>query len=430
MIGVLLDSVLPHSQRADAVVKVDDTLGLSLSPEGESRVWAAVSESCHLRVMHEGRIGYASGPVGNPAGLRDRALAAALAGPALELHAPLPAPLPQVATRSAPVVSADAPALESVARNLFERLRRSSRRVEVWAERSSGSVRVGNTRGVMTGYDATLAGAGAVVESISAGYAPPCRVHWAGASLPELSDLEGLVGEVDARLEPRLLARGRLPSTMPVCLSPRAVATFLLPLRAALTGREAFSGESPLRDQVGERVFDPRLTVSDDPLAGGRPGSRPVDDDGVVARSIALVERGRVSGFLADLETGARAGVPSTGHGWRGPGGSRVGFTNMRVAPGVETRATLLTMMGRGLLVDELAWRSGPNPIRGTFRLPAPWSYLVENGRVIGRLEGVELRGNTFAALNRIGAIGNDPTWVGSACVPSLLVEGVGVVPG
>ncbi len=430
MIGVLLDSVSPQTQRADVVLKADDTLSLSLSAEGESRIWAAGSEYCSMRVMHEGRIGYASGPPADPTGLRERALAAAAAGPALEFHAPLPAPLPQVAIRSAQVASADPAALEALARNLFERLRRSSRRVEAWAERSAGSVRVGNTRGVLTGYEVTLAGAGATVESISAGYAPPVRVHWAGTALPGLGDLEGLVSEVDARLGPPLLSRARLAPTMPVCLSPRALATFLLPLRAALTGREAFSGESPLRGQVGERIFDPRLTVSDDPLAAGRPGSRPVDDDGVVTRSLVLIERGRVNGFLADLETGARAGVPSTGHGWRRQGGSRVGFSNLRVAAGIETRATLLTMMGRGLLVDELEWRSGPNPLRGTFSLPAPWTYLVENGSVVGRLEGVVLTGNTFAALGRIGAIGNDPTWVGSACLPSMLLEGLGVLPG
>ncbi len=430
MIGVLLDAVAPHTQRADAVIKEDDTLTLSLAPDGHSRIWAATSACSHLRVMHEGRIGYGSGAALDAAALRDRALAAAAAGPTLELQVPVPAPLPQVATRSAQAVSAGAPALEGIARNLFERLRRSHRRVEVWAERSAGSVRVGNTRGVLTGYDVTLAGAGAVVESIGAGYAPPCRVHWSGAALPELSDLEGLVSEVEARLEPRLLSRSRLDPVMPVVLSPRALATFLLPLRAALTGRQALAGESPLRHQVGERVFDPRLTVIDDPLAPGRPGSRPVDDDGVVTRSIVLIERGRVNGFLADLETGARSGVPSTGHGWRRQGGSRVGFSNVRVTPGVETRATLLTMMGRGLLVDELEWRSGPNPLRGTFRLPAPWTYLVENGRVTGRLEGLQLVGNTFAALNRIGAIASDPTWVGSACVPSLLLEGLGVLPG
>jgi PmbA protein len=428
VIGALLDATIGRAQRADAVIKTDQTLSLTLTPEGQSRVWSSDSSTTYLRVMVDGRVGHASASGADPAGLRDRALAAAPAGPALDLHLPLPAPLPELSLRSPAVAVAEVPALDGLARILFERLQRTQRRVEVWVERSIGSVRLGNTRGVLTGYEATLAGAGAVVESIGAGYAPPCRVHQSGAGLPELVDLEGLVNEVDRRLDPPLIQERRRDAALPVCFSPRAVAALLVPLRAALTGREAWFGDSPLRGRLGERVFDPKLTVTDDPLATGRPGSRPVDDDGVVARPIAVIERGRIVGFLADLETGSRAGIPSTGHAWRIAGsGSRVGFTNLRVSPGIETRATLLTMMGRGLLVEDLEWRAGPNPIRGTFRLPAPWTYLVENGSVKGRLEGITLAGNIHDVLTRIGAIGSDLTWIGAVGAPSILVDGVGV---
>lgn len=429
MIGALLDETTGRAQRADAVIKTDDTLSLSLSPEGESRVWSSESNAVHLRVMVDGRIGSASSAGSSP-GLPDQALAAARAGPLLELHLPLPAPLPDLPVRSPAVAAADVPALDGLARALFERLQRTHRRVEVWAERSIGSVRLGNTRGVLTGYDVSLAGTGVVVESIGAGYAPPCRVYQSGVGLPELVELEELVNEVDRRLDPPLLQeRCRVGMALPVCFSPRAVAALLVPLRVALSGREALFGDSPLRGRLGERVFDPKLSVADDPLAPGRPGSRPVDDDGVVGRLISVIERGRIVAFLADLESGSRAGIPSTGHAWRTVGsGSRVGFTNMRVTPGVETRATLLTMMGRGLLVEDLEWRAGPNPIRGTFHLPAPWTYLVENGAVRGRLEGIRLAGNVYDLLTRIGAIGSDLTWIGAVGAPSILLEGVSVL--
>lgn len=432
MIGALLDQTTGRAQRADAVIKTDETLSLSLSPEGESRVWSSESNTTQLRVMVDGRVGYASATGVDSIDLCDRALAAAQAGPSLELYLPLPAPLPDLAVRSPAVAGADVPALDSLARALVDRLQRTQRRIEVWVERSIGSVRLGNTRGVLTGYDVSLAGAGVTVESIGAGYAPPCRLHHSGVGLPELVNLEALVDEVDRRLDPPLLAERRgLSAALSVCFSPRAVAALLVPLRAALSGREALFGDSPLRGRLGERVFDPKLTITDDPLAPGRSGSRPVDDDGVVGRPINVIERGRVVAFLSDLETGARAGIPSTGHAWRTiESGSRVRFTNVRIAPGVETRATLLTMMGRGLLVEDLEWRAGPNPIRGSFLLPAPWTYLVENGMVRGRLEGIRLAGNVYDLLTRIGAIGSDLTWIGAVGTPSILLEGVGVVSG
>jgi len=429
MIARLLDRLAPRVGAADTVVKSDDLLSLAISPEGDTRTTSARSRTTYLRVLKDGRVGHAATTGDDAEDLVARSLAAASCGAEVALLLPAPAPLPGVASYAPHAVAADATTLDGLARALLERLQQSGRRVEVWAERASGRVLVANTRGVHAGYHATLAGVGAVVESIGAGWAPPCRVHMAGAGLPTLADVEALVAEVDRRLRPPILERYRpLATATPVCLAPRAAAAFLRPLRAALAGYEAWLGSSPLRDRLGERVFDEKLTVSDDPLAPGRPGSRPIDDDGVVSRRIPLIERGRLLALLADLEVGARAGVPSTGHGWRTPGAApRVGPTNLRIAPGIEGPATLLTMLGRGLLIEELEWRGGPNALGGTLSLSAPWSYLVEGGVVRGRLEGVTLSGNVFNALGRLGAVGNDATWLGALCAPSLLVEGLSV---
>jgi PmbA protein len=430
VIGRLLEAVAGHVSAADAVIKTDDTLTLAISPDGESRVASSRSHTGYLRVVREGRVGSSSGTGGNleAADLVGRAMSSAAAGEALELHLPAPAPLPSVETRVPRAAASEVAELDALARTLVHRLSRGNRRVEVWAERSHGAVRVGNSRGVMAGYATSLAGAGAVVESIGVGSAPPCRVYCSGAGLPALADLEQLVSEVDRRLDPPILELRPGGEVLPVCLAPRAVATFLRPLRAALTGQQALLGESPLRGRAGDQMFDARLSLLDDPLEPGRPGSRPLDDDGVVSRKLMLIDRGRVTASLTDLSVGARAGVPSTGHGWRTPGsGSRVGMTNLRMLPGPENRATLLTMMGKGVLIEELEWGRGPNPLSGTIALRAPWAYLVEGGRVRGRLEGVVLSGNVYQALRTVGAVGSDATWIGAMGLPSLLLDGMGV---
>jgi len=428
VIARLLDRLSARVHGADTVAKIDDVLTLAISPDGDTRVSSSRSRTTYLRVIRDGKVGCASSTGDDAEELIARSLAAADAGPEVELLLPAPAPLPAVESHAPQAAGADATALDRLARALLERLQQSGRRVEVWAERSSGSVQVANTRGVHAGYQATLAGVGAVVESIGAGWAPPCRVHGAGAALPTLGDVEWLAAEVERRLAPPIVESYRPLEQPLICLAPRAAATFLRPLRAALAGYEAWLGSSPLRDRLGERVADERLSVADDPLAPARPASRPVDDDGVVSRLLPLIERGRLLGFLADLELGARAGVPSTGHGWRTPNAtSRVGCTNLRIAPGIEGPATLRTMLGRGLLIEDLDWRGGPNPLAGTLTLSAPWTYLVEGGVVRGRLEGVTLSGNVFRSLGQLAAIGNDVTWCGAISTPSLLVEGLTV---
>ena len=426
MIHRLLEAVSGHVAAADALVKRDDTLTLSISPEGQTRVASSRSRVGHLRVLRDGRVGSSSGSGGDAEipDLVGRAMTSAAAGEEMDLFLPAPAPVPEVSARSHQVAAADATELDGLARTLFDRLRRGNRRVETWAERSVGSVQVGNSRGILVGYTVSMAGVGAVVESIGVGSGPPCRVFTSGAALPTLPELETLVAEVDRRLDPAIVELPARPaSRMPVCLAPRAVATFLRPLRAALTGHRAWLGDSPLRGRMGEQVFDPRLSLIDDPLAEGRPASRPIDDEGVVSRRLPLIDRGRVAGFIADLSVGARANTPSTGHGWRTPHApTRVGMTNVQVLPGPENRVTLLTMMGTGVWIEELEWGAGPNPGSGTIALRTPWAYLVEGGRVRGRLEGVVLSGNVFDALKELGGVGNDATWTGSHCLPSLLL--------
>ncbi len=426
MIGRILDALAGRVASADAVIKTDDTLSVAISPEGDTRVSEARSQLSHLRVARQGRIGFASATGDESSELVGRAMASAASGEELELFLPAPAPLPSVVTRAPQAAAADPAVLSGLARALRDRLVRSHRRVEVWAERSSGRVDVANTRAVLAGYAVTLSGVGAVVESIGAESAPPCRVHCAAVELPTLAELEALVAEVDRRLEPAILAGVVSLSGLPVCFTPRALATFLRPVRAALTGYEALLGRSPLRGRLGEQVLDERLTLVDDPLTPGRPGSRPVDDDGVVSRRVSLVERGRLIGFASDLMVGSRARVPSTGHAWRMPHAApRVGLTNLLMEAGTHSPEAMLAEMGRGVLIEDLDWGAGTNPVSGAIVLRAPWAYLIEGGAVRGRLEGVVLSGNVFDALRRIRTIGSEASWVGASCVPSLAVEGL-----
>ena len=431
MIGRILDALAGRVAAADAVVKTDDTLTLSISPEGDTRVAGSRSQLSYLRGARKGRIGFASATGDESSELVGRAMAGAASGEELELFLPAPAPLPVVVTCAPQAAAADAAVLHELARALSQRLARTYRRVEVWAERSTGTVQVANTRSVLAGYDVSLAGIGAVVESIGAESAPPCRVHCGGVALPTLGDVERLVEEVDRRLNPKVLGSAGSLSDLPVCLAPRALATLLRPLRAALTGYEALLGRSPLRGRRGEQVFGEELSLSDDPVAPGRPGSRPVDDDGVVSRRFPLIERGRLAGLASDLMVGARAQVPSTGHAWRSPNAApRVGLTNLRMEPGAGNRETLLAGMGRGVLIEDLEWGAGANALPGIIALRAPWAYLVEGGAVRGRLEGVVVSGNVFDALNRIVTIGGDLMWVGAQELSSAVVEGLTLVSG
>src|SRR5262249_14304618 len=142
--------------------------------------------------------------------------------------------------------------------------------------------------------------------------------QYVGADLPSDADLETLVRSLETRLTAALKIVTPPEGAMPVVFTPAGLAAIVLPLEQALSGTTVLQGSSPLAGKIGEMLFDARLSIIDDPLAPGRPVSRPVDDECVPSRSNALVERGKVGKFVYDLETAARAKTESTGNGRRG----------------------------------------------------------------------------------------------------------------
>jgi len=430
MITQILDAARARVQMADAVAKTDETLSLRLR-DGEVVAAQASEQAGHnLRVVAEGRIGVAGTTGTDAAALFEAALASAAAGEEAPLLLPGPSPLPRVQTHVPRAAAAGVVELAQAGRTLTDRLRKGDRSITVHVERSVGSVQVGNTRGVDTEYQVTLVGLDIEVVSPSGDGRVRVVGHLAGADLPGQAALEALVADLEQRLAWAVKSAPAPATTAPVLLLPDAVRTFLAPVQQALVGKAFMLGTSPLAESVGERLMHPSLFLTDDPLRDGQPGSRPVDDEGVPSFRAPLIEGGVVRRCIYDLETGALAGRPSTGHGRRSTfGKAQPAFSNLVVQAGEHDLDALLAAMGDGLLVDAVAGGTGGSSRSGTFTHPVVLGFRVEGGEVTGRVEGVVVAGNVFEALGSIGGIGRDARWIGSSLLPPLLLQGVTVAP-
>lgn len=418
MIGPLLIDLAPRVTHADAARVLDDTLSVTVDGDGPAGATADESDTLQVRIAAAGRVGWAGGATAAAADVIRAALRSAESSDAAVLLPPAPAPLPTVVTRSPAASSLSARDLLGLAGGLMDRLQRRGRRVEVWAERSAGSVEVANTRGVSVSYEVTLAGIGAAVRDDRT--RALCRVHLAQVGAPGLSEVESIVRETEFRLGFPVLEDGRVGPAARVWFRPRAVRALVAPLLARLAGQTWIEG----RHQWP--TLDRRLTLIDDPLADGRPASRPISDDGVVARRVTLIEAGVARAGILDLRLASSTRLPATGHGQqRGYAAPRVGFSNLVMLPGPTPVDLLAAEVGDGLLVADLAPGSAPNPAAGVFRVEAPWTYLVEKGQVVGRLDGAVLSGDVFALLNRVVAVGAEQDWIGSWRLPSLVLDGV-----
>lgn len=392
----------------------------------------------NLRVVAGGRMGVAGTTAAAPdlVELIARARASAELGEALELAFPPAVPLPHVPTHFDRAANASLDDLIRMGRTLVERLAREGCQVNVAIERELGETAVGNSAGARGGYRASAVAVTAEVIRIAADDVLMIYDQYLGAELPGDGDLEALVRSIETRLEPALTVVAPPEGALPVVFTPAGLAAVFLPLEQALSGKTVLQGSSPLAGKIGQQTFDARFSVTDDPLAPGRPASRPLDDECVPSAPAALVERGVVRGFVYDLETAARANARSTGHGRRGIFGKpRVAYTNLVIGAGDGGRGGetgglgggLLDGITDGLVVDDLIGVGQGNVIGGGFSHPVGLAYRVERGEITGRVKDAAVAGNVYDLLKGIAGFGTDGRWLGSRWSPSLRLEGVSV---
>ena len=430
MIVRLLEQAARRAEAADATVKSDETVTLLWeSGRLKSCSWSQ-ERGVNLRLRAEGRLGVAGSTAGSPEKLVEAALASAVIGEPVDLIFPAPSPLPAVRTHSPAAAAASVAELTSLGTGLVERLAHDGWQVNVTVERSVGSVRVANTRGVEATYDITAVGLAVEVTRVDGDDILMVSDHYAAADLPGEPQVAALADSIRRRVEWASRAAQPPRGELPVLFTPAGSRAIFLPLRQACLGKAVFQGVSPLGGRLGERAFDPLLTITDDPWAPGASGSRAVDDEGVPTRQIALIRRGVVSGFIYDLETAARAEVPATGHARRTTFGKpQASYSNLVVSAGNDGWGELLSRIPDGLLVDELIGVGQGNVIGGAFSHPVALAYRVIGGEIVGRVKDAAVAGNAYELLGRIAGLGRDIEWRGSLALPPILLEGVSVAP-
>lgn len=220
------------------------------------------------------------------------------------------------------------------------------------------------------------------------------------------------------------------PGRMPVLFSPNGAPVLALPIMQGLNGKNAYRGISPMAGRVGERLFDEKLTLIDDPTLDGRPGSGSHDDEGVPRRRRALIEDGLLRGFVYDLKTAALAQTESTGNGERSlfspPSPS---FSNLVVEGGDTPVEEIIAGIDAGLLVESPLGLGQGNVISGAFSNNLSLAFKIENGEIVGRVKDVSIAGNVYQDLRHIQALSRESEWVyGGIRLPYVLLPELNVV--
>lgn len=222
-----------------------------------------------------------------------------------------------------------------------------------------------------------------------------------------------------------LLGARSLPSTKaPVIFTPYTGWAILAALAGPLRGDNVVRDRSYLAGRIGEAIAAPGVTVRDNPLLPEGPARRAFDAEGTPCRDAALIDAGRLAGYLTDLTSATQLGIPPGGNAVRQSytSGIEVGTSNLYMEPGTYTPERILAETGRGLLVTSLSgWWVGLSPARDEFS-SAAMGIWIEDGKPAYAVRGVTIAASLSGMLSAIDRIGNDIEFTGETCTPTFRV--------
>lgn len=232
----------------------------------------------------------------------------------------------------------------------------------------------------------------------------------------------------------RLLKQSRRSSKagggrMPVLFSHEAMYLFWMALGLGVNGKMLQKRSSPLQGRLGEAVLDPRISVTDEPHLRLGPGSAPHDAEGVDTARLPLFQKGVFRHFIFDLQTAGIMGTASTGHGQRDFSSQPApSVSNLVIAAGRRALPEIIKSMDRGIIIHDLLGAGQSNLLAGDFSANIGLGFVVERGRIAGRVKDAMVAGNVYQMLrDNVQEISRDLESRGHYLTPAVLFHDVSI---
>ncbi len=222
---------------------------------------------------------------------------------------------------------------------------------------------------------------------------------------------------------------------MKVLFLPEVVYVFMWRLLSGTSGRSIYKKESPLSKKKGEKIFDEKLTIYDDPFNDKMPNARSFDDEGVPCQYLRIVENGVLENFYYDLYYAEKMNVESTGHGFKEAvwGGDTISIKpvpaleHLYIKCGDKKFSELVSLIDRGVIIASALGAHSGNIPNGDFSIGVAPGLYVENGEIVGHIKDAMISGNIYDTMKNVVAIEDTyhPAYMGT--FPAILFDDVSV---
>ena len=242
-----------------------------------------------------------------------------------------------------------------------------------------------------------------IVQNRGSGNLFDTFLGWSGDHFDEEMLLTQFKKEYDAFFTPADLTPGRYPV---VFGASELFGAFFQHFVADLY----VAGASLLSGKLGQEVFSDRLTVREDRNPATAHGACFFDAEGCIAPDYrpTLIENGVLKGLLTTKKSAEQYGLPNLGAADAAYDGvPGLGFHGVYLEPTAKSLKELVP--GKAVFVVIAA--GGDVTPEGHFAAPVQMAYLMEGGKLVGRLPQLTVSGDFYELFGKdyLGAVHDDP---------------------
>ncbi len=247
-----------------------------------------------------------------------------------------------------------------------------------------------------------------------------------GSSANHFEDLESpeFIGTKAADRTVKRVNPQKLQSqSIPVIFDRRVAASLLGHFSSAINGAAIARGVSFLKDKLGQQIFNPSITIVDDPHRLRGFASKWFDGEGLPTMRRNFIDKGVLTSWVLDLRSARQLNLASTGSASRGLASNpSPSTTNLHLEPGAQSPDEMIRALNKGLLITEFIG-SSINGATGDYSRGAS-GFWIENGEIRFPVSEITVAGNLIDMFANL-APANDLEFRSSTNAPSCLIEGM-----
>ncbi|MFW9922715.1 MAG: TldD/PmbA family protein [Candidatus Thorarchaeota archaeon] len=220
-------------------------------------------------------------------------------------------------------------------------------------------------------------------------------------------DIEGLVKNFGAKLIQNLKAKKTQPFKGKAVISPSAARSLFSLIIESTLASTIHSGASFLKDKLGEKIADKKLTIIDNGTLTKSFASSTFDREGIPHKECKIFNKGVFQTVLHNAFTANKDKMKSTGHAY---GDYRVlpeiSVTNLEILPGKNSLEELISEIREGVLFNRIS--ASPDPVSGEFAAVLKGGKIIQKGEVKETVKEITAVGNIFEGIKNIEGISKE----------------------